>query len=608
MKNKVTMFLSLVLSVFFLFVSCDFNFSSSSSSSSSGLTGTISSTIDGWIRDSEAVKTVVPADGAKPEAYDADDFIMGDDYTSVTINLSEISTTEKSTTNYTYYSVVTSKKMIKIISGDYSIHYTLTGKSEVGVKILSEKDFAVTLDGVTITSAAGSEKQALNLTYDDEKEGAECFSTCFLILSGTNTLTGDTEMKEEDDGTTDGVNVIKCDGSLVISGEGSLIVNAETKHGIVSDDTVVVNSGTINVTLDSSSSDGTGIKADNGFVQNGGEITITGENKTKGSENRGIKVEGCESEYGAGKGYVLINGGKLTITTSGKALAASFDITQDGDTESTTYDPLADIFINNGLITITTTATPRDDVTDSSGNVTEEGVSPEGIEGKRSVTINGGKIVINTTDDGINTSNSDSYISINGGLIYVKSSSNDAVDSNGTIKITGGVLIALGSGAPEGGIDCDYNSSFTYSGGTVIALGGSNNTPGSSSTTGYYLYSGGSGMMRGFQPGPGGGKGQGGPGGGDGGSSLSSGDTITLLDSSENVILVFTVPSSSDTSSLLIASSSLKKGATYSLSSSSEVDSADYTFENVFYMGDVKVSIDESESVTISSRGTSISL
>lgn len=600
MKNKVTLFLSLVLSVFFLFVSCDFN-SSSSSLSSSGLTGTISSTIDGWIRDSEAVKTVVPTDGTKPEAYDADDFIMGDDYTSVEINLSEIAMTETEvTTKYDNYSITTSDSLITIESDNKSsLNFILSGTSSVGLKIKSKENFALTLSDATITSKAGSGKQALNCTKS---------STCFLILSGTNTLTGDTEMKEEDDGTTDGVNVIKCDGSLVISGEGSLIVNAETKHGIVSDDTVVVNSGTINVTLNSSSSDGTGIKADNGFVQNGGEITITGENKTKGSENRGIKVEGCESEYGAGKGYVLINGGKLTITTSGKALAASFDITQDGDTESTTYDPLADVFINNGLITITTTATPRDDVTDSSGNVTEEGVSPEGIEGKRSVTINGGKIVINTTDDGINTSNSDSYISINGGLIYVKSSSNDAVDSNGTIKITGGILIALGSGAPEGGIDCDYNSSFTYSGGTVIALGGSNNTPGSSTTTGYYLYAGGSGMMRGFQPGPGGGKGQGDPQGGDGGSSLSSGDTITLLDSSGSVILVFTVPSSSDTSSLLIASSSLKKGATYSLSSSSKVDSADYTFENVFYMGDVEVSIDESESVTISSLGTSISL
>ncbi len=585
MKNKVTLFLSVLSLALMLFVSCDFG--SSSSSSTSGITGTYSSVISGWITDEDAIKTVTPEKGQIPDKYNESDFTQSGDFTKIEIDLTNVAAVSNESYSIAYETAEGEAESNLIViknNSDNSCNFVLSGTSNLGLKITSKKDFAITLNGVTITSKEGSGKQALNCNKS---------STCFLILSGENTLNGD---------TSEEANVIKCDGSLVISGEGTLNVNANTKNGIVSDDVIVVNSGTVKVTLDSESSAGTGIKPVNGFVQNGGVIEIVGKNMTEGSENKGIKVEGVESEDGAGKGYVLINGGKLTITTSGKAITAAFDITEDEDNSSTTDAPYADVFINNGLITITTLATPRDDT----DNV--DGVSPEGIEGKRSVTINGGKIIINSTDDGINTSNDNSYIKINGGLIYVLSSKNDAVDSNGTIEITGGTLIAFGSGAPEGGIDCDENSRFTYTGGTVIALGGSNNTPSASGTTGYYLYSGSSSGMRGFPMGPGGNGGGPGGGQGQGNSSLSSGDTITLLDSSGNVILAFTIPNGADTSNLLIASSSLKKGSTYSLSLSSTVESREYTFSDVLYLGEVEVSTAASDSYTISSLGTSISL
>ncbi len=66
---------------------------------------------------------------------------------------------------------------------------------------------------------------------------------------------------------------------------------------------------------------------------------------TQGNENKGIKVDGDEdeTEYGAGKGYILINGGELAINTSGKGMSAGFDPTEDGDTTSSTYDPSVDV-------------------------------------------------------------------------------------------------------------------------------------------------------------------------------------------------------------------------------------------------------------------------
>lgn len=660
MKNRViTTILSILLVVSVLFVSCttgsESNYSKAensssgtttdSSSNTEGSSGTFSSTIAGWITDEEAIKTVTPSEDQMPEKYKASDFEYNeDDYAEVEINLSSLSASYADG-NIT---LAEADALLTITNGsENKYNIILSGTYSKGVRIKSDdSDYMLTLNGVTITSAADSDEQALNLKSD---------TTCFMVLEGTNTLTGCT-------GTE--TNAVKASGSLVISGDGTLNVYAETKNGIVSDDVVVINSGVINVVLNSSTSGGTGIKPVNGYVQNGGEVNITGLNETEGSENKGIKVDGDENEteYGAGKGYILVNGGKITVKTSGKGMTAGFDYTEDGDTSSSEYDPYADVFINNGLITITTTATPREDSSDTAN----DGVSPEGIEGKRKVIINGGKIILNTTDDCINASvDNECSVEINGGFIYAHSSQNDSIDSNGTIAIKGGVVIALGASAPEGGIDCDENSRFTYTGGTVIAMGGSNNLPSASGSTGYYLTTGnGSGNMGGGPVGDSttppelpdssdmtppdgdsgstppekpdgtdsglgeppekpegdstsaapGGQPDGQPGGqpdgmgGETSGSLSAGNTLVLLDSDGNVIIAFTVPSGAVSSNVFIASSELKSGETYSISSSAEVKSEEYTFADVLSFGKVSVSVESSTSFTVSSKATSITL
>lgn len=637
--------------------------SSNQTATEAGLTGTYTSFVDGWITDDEARETVTPSSDQIPSTYDSSLYVLNEaDYKSVEIDLESLSESylDGAVTVNNEESVTTIT--IKDDAAKYNI--VLTGASEKGVTVVSKKnDYMITLNGVSITAAAASGEQALKLKSS---------TTCFLVLSGKNTLNGCSGAK----------NVLKASGALVISGDGSLDVYAVTKNGIVSDDVIVVNGGNISVTLDSSTSDGTGIKPVNGYVQNAGTVTITGLNMTEGSENKGIKVEGDESESGRGKGYVLINGGEIVINTSGKGITAGFDTTEDGDTSSTENDPSADVFINNGLITITTYATPRED----SSSDANDGVSPEGIEGKRSVTINGGKIILNTTDDAINASeDGTASIVINGGLVYAHSSANDAVDSNGTITMNGGVLIALGAGVPEGGIDCDFDSCFAYNGGTLIALGGTNQLPQSTSSTGYYLYSGmsmnGNGgfpggnmtapqgtdgnppakpdgesatqpsdmtppqgtdgnppqkpdgeedtmtppeMPQNGMPGRGGfnfadstdapeppegatapGSFNGGFGGGMG--SLSSGDTIALLDSNGGVILAFTVPEGTESSSVLIASDKLKEGS-YSITKDATVTSASNTFASSLSLGDVTVEIASSSAVTVAEKGSSITL
>lgn len=629
--------------------------SSENSSTSTAKSGTYSALVEGWISDEDAIVAVTPSSDQVPATYNAEDYeYNADEYTTVEINLSSLAD------SYADGDVKIKAKDTKttITLGDKAnYNIVLSGSSTVGVTIKSDNDFVLTLNNVSITSLEESNEQALKITAASDDVTTENSPTCYLVLVGESTLTGDPS-------ETKTTNAIKADGSLVISGDGILNVIGNTKNGIVSDDVVCIQSGAVNVTLNEETSAGTAIKPVNGYVQNGGTVTITALNMTEGSETKGIKVDGDEeeTEYGAGKGYILINGGKLTIESSGKGLTAGFNPTEDGITSTSANDPSADVFINNGLITITTYATPRED-TYTNGISNDDGVSPEGIEGKHSVTINGGKIILNTTDDCINTSTSDSSIVINSGLIYAYSSANDSVDSNGTIEINGGVLIALGAGAPEGGIDCDEDNRFTYTGGTIIAMGGSNQLPQGSGTTGYVLTTGstmgmgGMGSMQGgpqnmedmrgmgelqangMQAGPQGGpQGMGSMMGPDNGnmmgpangnimgqgsqnqgapsqgpnqgpqsqSSLFQGSVLAVVDDNENIIVAFTVPEGCVTNNVLIASSSLENGSIVYYTGNCSIESSDYTFANSLALGNVKLTITNATEATISSTATSI--
>ena len=89
----------------------------------------------------------------------------------------------------------------------------------------------------------------------------------------------------------------------------------------------------------------------------------------------------------------------------------------------------------------------------------------EGLESKTTITINGGNFYFNTYDDCLNAA---SALNINGGNLRCVATGNDAVDSNGAMTITGGLLLASGTREPEEGIDVDQASKLSITGGTVI--------------------------------------------------------------------------------------------------------------------------------------------
>lgn len=93
------------------------------------------------------------------------------------------------------------------------------------------------------------------------------------------------------------------------------------------------------------------------------------------------------------------------------------------------------------------------------------------------ITVNGGTLSLLATDDCFNAtygnggeSNDGSILSFHGGLIQAGSTGGDAIDSNGSVVMSGGTVVAQGpASSPEVGID--VNGSFKVSGGILVASG-----------------------------------------------------------------------------------------------------------------------------------------
>ncbi|MGN1245330.1 MAG: carbohydrate-binding domain-containing protein [Muribaculaceae bacterium] len=289
--------------------------------------------------------------------------------------------------------------------------------------------------GTLVISNVGDD--AVQVSFKDDTDREEEDTGCITIAGGTLTAsTGATAAK-----------CLKADADVTISG-GSITLSTagggkwdsddvKTKAAscISADGNITIDGGAILLT--STGSGGKGMSCDGDFVMNDGEVVI--------STSGGVFI------YLNGVEYPDYTGSTDRIDSDYKSSAKG--VKADGN-----------VTINGGSISVKTT-----------------GNGSEGIESKAVLTINGGTVSIHSRDDGLNSS---SHMYINGGDVTVVATANDGLDSNGNLYITGGTVRAFGASSPECGIDANSEQGYSviFTGGSLLAVGGGNSVPSSSSS------------------------------------------------------------------------------------------------------------------------------
>ena len=253
-------------------------------------------------------------------------------------------------------------------------------------------------------------------------------------------------------------------GNVYISGGTfTATVTGDACKGLKSEGDMYISGGTITITTSGGGVwDATNLKAKaascisaDGIMDiSGGTLTLT----STGAGGKGL----------SGDSTLTVSGtAVITVVTSGQAVVASSTGTLSIVSNSQTLDRYdsdykcspkgikidGDIIINGGTISVTTS-----------------GAGGEGIESKKTLTINDGHITVNAFDDGINCS---SDMTINGGYIFAKGAKNDAMDANGNMYVKGGLIYAIGATSPEVALDAntEEGKKLYITGGTIIAVG-----------------------------------------------------------------------------------------------------------------------------------------
>lgn len=192
--------------------------------------------------------------------------------------------------------------------GDYLVSGSVSD-GQICVNTNTEEKVKIILNGVNITCSSGPA-----IFVNEAKK-------CIIELSdGTTSVLTDGAKDKVNDG------VIFSNDTLRIKGSGTLIINSNNAHGIASDDDVIIESGTYNITSVKS-----GIFAHDDVTINGGELEIKGGTngiKSKGTIHiaggRTVVSGGTKEEkssvYAGGKffytgGYLFAAGNQVTVPT-----------------------------------------------------------------------------------------------------------------------------------------------------------------------------------------------------------------------------------------------------------------------------------------------------
>lgn len=298
--------------------------------------------------------------------------------------------------------------------------YLLTGEftGSIVVEAGEQEKVRLILDDVSVQNDGGAPIYL--------KQADKVFIT--LANESNNTIKNTGEFEQIDENNIDGAIFAKCD--LTLNGLGDLKIDSETGSGIVSKDDLVITGGLYEI-----------VSAKHG-IEGKDSIRIANGNVEIACVKDGLHSDNQDE----GKGFVYIAGGNINITKSYEGMEAKV------------------IEIAGGEISIVS----GDDGLNAASDNRQETVY---------ILITGGKTTVRTEGDGLD---SNGYLYVTGGEVYVsgpEKSGNGALDYQYGGQITGGIVLAAGSGGMAGNFGNTstqgsilVNTQTSYEAGTRIAL------------------------------------------------------------------------------------------------------------------------------------------
>lgn len=350
-----------------------------------------------------------------------------------------------------YLTITQTGAHVSIVQSDdvtQEITYTLSGSSDDG-EFYTEGSCKTTieLNNLTLTNSSPVYSGAAIHVQNGKRIKVK-------PLNGTvNTLA------DASSGSQKGALYAK--GHIEFAQNGTLNVTGNLKHGIKAGEYISIKNATVNVLAAAAD----GINCEQYFLMESGVITITG------AKDDGIQCDIEESSTGErtdhegeDSGNMYFTGGTVRIACQYKGIKASGNLRiEDGDIQVISSGTSSGGGGGGG-------GGHGPGGGGGGGGGSSSGSSPEGIEAKGTIVINGGFVFSQSSDDAINAGGD---LTINGGHVCAYSTSNDGIDANGNCYIKGGLIYAAGSRDPEVAIDAntEQGKKLYIQGGILVAVG-----------------------------------------------------------------------------------------------------------------------------------------
>ena len=280
---------------------------------------------------------------------------------------------------------------------DDEITYQLSGTTADGEFALDGSyKCTVSLAGVSLTNPSGP---AINISNKKRIQ--------ISAKNGTvNTLTDGADADEGWKGC------IYSKGQIQLQGKGSLTVNGNTKHAIKSGDYVTVK----NLTLTVKSTVGDGISCNKYFVMNSGDVTISaGDDGIQCDLEDDDDVTGETTDHeDENSGNIYIQGGTLNINTSAVG--------------SKGVKAVGTLYINESSTTTNITVTNSGGVNTSDAS---DLVASACLKADTAIDISGGTMTLTNSGQGGRAINSDGTLNISGGQIIAQAQGTNYGSSSG---------------------------------------------------------------------------------------------------------------------------------------------------------------------------------